>query len=339
MSTIKLVHSDTLSCEAIFRIAPDGHYIIVSQCGGDKEPDIKNRVYIFHSYDQGKTWSEPQLIIKDNGLAQYQTEVSIIRNKILVFMTEHDGNFCNFHSYVIASEDSGSTFHKVFDFNLKPGFCFVRGMIEKDGFYYFPYQHYNVDKQTNKYLHANNLKIWDCTLKCVENGIIKTNDFKNFIVCEKPAMLPLTYKGKKKWVWSEPTIAFIKNKLIMLLRNDARGYLYVSYSRNFGKTFSKPRKTNIPNPANKPKLIQNGEYLVLLNTPQSENGYSHRNPLSCWIMTKKIKNCIFKEDVVKETGWISYPDGVIVNKKLLFAYEYNRKEVYFVEHDLSKILK
>ena len=81
MNRLVKVYTSTLSCEAILRKLGNGDYIIVSQCGGEKEPDIENRIYLFRSIDAGKTGGAPVALYED-GSAVYQTEVSIIGNKI-----------------------------------------------------------------------------------------------------------------------------------------------------------------------------------------------------------------------------------------------------------------
>ena len=336
MNMIKRIHQDTLSCEATFRIAPDGHYIIVSQCGGPSEPHPDNRVYIFHSYDQGKTWSEPKLIIQENGLSQYQTEVSVVDNEIIVFMGESDGNFCNFHAYAISSLDNGQTFKKKFDLPLLDGFCFVRGTIKIGEEYLFPYQHYPISKKENDDLHKQQLKIWEGDTNIVEMGLLRTKDFKHFEISKKPAILKMICGDKKRWVWSEPTVVPVEDKLIMFLRYDWRGFLYKSESFDNGYTWSEPVETNIPNPNNKPKAIKWNNHIVLLNTPQSECGFAHRNPLAIWV-SDDGENWYYKKNIVNLKGWISYPDGVIYNNELLFAFEYNRKDIYFVKHKLKII--
>ena len=55
MNRIKLVHLDSLSCEAIFRIAPNGDYVIISQVGDVTEPAPQNRVHLFRSTDKGES--------------------------------------------------------------------------------------------------------------------------------------------------------------------------------------------------------------------------------------------------------------------------------------------
>lgn len=333
MTRIKKIHQDTLSCEAIFRIAPDGHYIIVSQCGGPTEPHPDNRVYIFHSYDKGRTWSKPKLVIEDNGLAQYQTEVAIVDQEIIIFMTEHNGNFCNFHTYALSSRDNGMTFQRKFSLPLLNGFCFIRGMIKVNDEYLFPYQHYPISKQENDYLVANNLKIWQGETNIVEMGILRTKDFQQFAISKKPAILKMEWNEKKRWVWSEPTVVPLDDKLMMFLRYDPRGYLYKSISTDNGFTWSEPVSTDIPNPSNKPKAIKWKDKIVLLNTPQNTVGFAHRNPLAVWI-SPDGENWNYKKDIVKYKGWISYPDGVIKKNTLLLAFEYNRKDIYFVKKRL-----
>ncbi len=127
MDRIELVHCDTLSCEAIVRRAPNGELILVCQCGGTGEPMPENRVYVFHSADEGSTWTKPQLIVPDNGRAVYATEVAVAEGEIIVFLTEHDGRFTDWHSYAVSSFDGGYTFTKKCDMAQLSGFCFARG--------------------------------------------------------------------------------------------------------------------------------------------------------------------------------------------------------------------
>ena len=54
---IKLVQRELLSCEAIVRRAPNGELLLVCQCGDVTEPAPLNRVYVWHSRDDGENWS------------------------------------------------------------------------------------------------------------------------------------------------------------------------------------------------------------------------------------------------------------------------------------------
>ena len=82
---IKLIQRELLSCEAIVRRAPNGELILVSQCGDVTEPAPLNRVYVWHSKDDGESWSKRELIVPEDGRAVYQTEVSVIDDEIRVY--------------------------------------------------------------------------------------------------------------------------------------------------------------------------------------------------------------------------------------------------------------
>lgn len=339
MDAIRLVHTDTLSCEAILRRTPEGSLIIVSQCGGTKEPDPGNRVYLFRSEDEGLTWSKPVSVVPENGKAQYQTEVSVIGNAIYIFMTEHDGNFTGFHSYIIRSTDDGKTFRFYCDVPEKKGFCFVRGMLEYRGKYLFPYQNYPVTAQRDAQLREQGRKIWESGIDFVEMGVLSTSDMRTFVASEREVRLPLRLQdGTPRWVWSEPTLAPLSDgSIAMLLRFDGRGRLYRSLSRDGGRSWGEAEQTDIPNPANKPKLLplRDGR-IALLNTPDARTGYAYRCPLSLWVSDDDMRSWKYRRDLVTFPGWLSYPDGICSadGKQILFAFEFNRHDIYFMRADI-----
>ncbi len=73
MNRIRLFHRDTLSCEPILRRTPGGELLCVAQCGDVREPAPGNRVYVFHSRDEGETWTSPVSIYPEDGQAVYAT--------------------------------------------------------------------------------------------------------------------------------------------------------------------------------------------------------------------------------------------------------------------------
>jgi len=337
MDRIRLVHTDTLSCEAILRIAPNGELLIISQCKDVCEPAPGNRVFAFHSKDGGESWISSGSVVPENGRAQYSTEAAVVGDEIILFMTEHDGNFTAFKSYLAVSKDNGYTFEKR-EFSPIRGFCFYRGVLPFRGKYLLPYQQYPVTEEQDRELQAKGLKIWNAALGGVRMGTLSTEDFRSFTPSERDAVLPLSDGGVRRWVWSEPTLAPLSDgRIAMLLRFDGRGFLYRSISEDCGRTWSEPEKTDIPNPGNKPKLIPlSGGRIALLNTPQSGSGYLNRQPLSLWISGDDMKSWNYKRDIVTFPGWLSYPDGVVSadGKRILFAFELNRHDIYFVDAEI-----
>lgn len=103
MNHMTVIHRDTLSCEPILRRMPNGELLCVSQCGDVTEPAPGNRVVVFHSADEGKSWSGPTLIIPDTGEAVYLTEVTVFRDRVVVYLTLHNGAFLNWRSQRVES--------------------------------------------------------------------------------------------------------------------------------------------------------------------------------------------------------------------------------------------
>lgn len=335
MTKIKLVHVDSLSCEAILRSTHKNELIIVSQCGGNKEPDIHNRVFAFHSLDNGNTWTKTSQIYPENGKAVYCTELSRIDEVLYVFLTVHNGKFLDYQQVVMQSTDGGYSWDEITHFPKLDGFYFVRGALKmQDGTIIFPYQQYLISKEEELKLIQKDQYLWHAEIDVVHVGTFMTNDnFQTFIIGNTTTM-PLRMNEKKLWQWPEPTIAQLSNSdLVMLLRFNGTGKLYRSTSYDLGSNWSNIERTLLDNPGNKPKLIQMSNHeIALINTFNDGSKYIDRNPLSIWISDDDMKTWKYKKILVDYPGWLSYPDGICENNKLMLSYEFNRHDIYYVEH-------
>ena len=111
MTEIKLGHTDTLSCEAIFRIASNGDYLIFSQCGGGVEPHPDNRILLFRSKDGGETWQAPVDIFPLETRAVGCSEVFVSKECIKAYLLVHNGFFRGYENFIAKSYDDGYTWH------------------------------------------------------------------------------------------------------------------------------------------------------------------------------------------------------------------------------------
>lgn len=337
----KLVHMDSLSVEATVRKVPSGELILICTCDGLKEPAPQNRVYIFRSKDNGKTWSKKQMLNEEDGFAHYQTETAIIENEIRIFISKHNGGFIDWQNYYLSSFDSGLTWKK-HETPCVSQNSFIRGMLKmSNGQIIFPYHYYPLTKEQNDYSKLKNLNAFDNDIEYVENGIIISNDGgKNF---EKQIVFvdytkDLLAQGYISWVWSENTIIELnKGHLVMLYRIDTSGFLWRTDSFDYGKTWTNRYKTDIPNPANKPQLLKtNNGIVVLINTPNSKRGLNSRYPLQIWLSDDNMKSWYKKITVSEFPGAYSYANGFIDERgHLLMAFEFNRHDIYFVDCDLQ----
>lgn len=335
MINIQLVHTDTLSCETIFRLAPNGDYLMFSQCGGGKEPSPDNRTFLFRSTDGGKTWLSPVDIFPTEKRAVYCTEVFVNGKEIRAYILVHNGFFREYDKFIAKSWDCGYTWTYDRD-RCFEDFGFIRsGLCLSDGRYMTVAQHYpGTEKAAAGEAGATKEYIWKCEAPYAVNTVVY-EDGKRGV--GGSVLIPREYDGKRCWKWSEPTVVELENgHLVMLLRFQGTDYLWRSDSFDYGETWTEARKTDIENPGNKPKLIKAEERVILLNTFHKGNRFIDRSPLGVWISDDGMQTWGKKITTVVFPAWLSYPDGIFDERdgKVKFGFELNRHDIYFVEVNL-----
>ena len=274
MDRMRLVHMDSLSCEPILRRMPNGELLIVGQIGDVTEPAPLNRVYTFHSEDNGDTWVKGGSVWPEDGRAVYLTEVTLIDGIVRVYLTIHNGGFINWETRVAASDDFGHTWRDEGPAPCFPTYTFLRGQIRlRSGALLMAYQHYPVSQEENDRVAAlPDARFTMLKLDRVESGVMKSVDNGKTWMRYPGVYTFFGGNTGRGWVWSEPTIYEQENGTIsMLLRVNNTGYLWHSDSTDGGKTFSEPVQTDIPNPSNKPKLLAlPGGAAALIHTPNNK---------------------------------------------------------------------
>ena len=336
---IKLIHSDTLSCEPILRRMPDGSLLCVSQCGDVTEPAPGNRVYTFRSDDNGESWHKLGLVHPETGEAVYATEVMVLDGVVSAFLQVHSGRFLNMRCVVMQSRDSGRTWSNAGAPAHFPFFCFVRSMLELDnGEIILPCQYFPLSQEENARLVISNHNItdvmrqrgiWSAEVNHMGNDVVVSADRGRTF--ERFAGPRIAIKGEtgRYWAWTEPTLAQLSDgRLVMFLRVDGTGCLWRSESADLGRSWSEAVRTEIPNPGNKPKLIPlSGGRIALLHTPST----SQRYPLSLWISGDNLESFGDQRTVTEFPGRYCYPDGFYEDGHLLFTIEINRHEILFFD--------
>lgn len=343
MIRMKMFHNDSLSCEPILRRMPNGNLLCVCQCGDVTEPAPGNRVYCFLSKDNGETWSAPHSIYPENGQAVYLTEVHELKGVIRVFLQTHSGRFLNMRCVVMESRDNGETWMDAGAPPYYSDFCFVRGMLRmSNGEIIIPCQYFPISREENMRLvvasqNASTFRyqkaIWDAEIDHLENNLLISADegeTYEHIIGPRVAI-----KGNtgRSWNWTEPTLAELSDQtIVMLLRVNGTGYLWRSESKDFGRTWTEPTVTDIPNPGNKPKLLNLPDgRIALINTPNSGSGMFARNPLAVWISSDDMKTWEDRRVISDVPLCYCYPDGFYEDGHILFTIELNRHEILFVD--------
>lgn len=327
--------TDSLACESILRRMPNGDWVTFIQSGGSAEPRPENDVYLARSVDQGETWSGLVQLFDLPDKATYQTEALVLGEKVLLFVSTHNGGFLDWESWVTVSEDSGYTWSPFKELWHLPRRTFIRtAMITRDGRILLPFQHYHLTTEAEENLRAAGRPIMRSTDAVSENGVlISSDDGQSWT---KHGAIHVPTPG---WNFAENNIVELSDGTIaMLIRADRTGVLFRADSNDGGMTWTDAYATKIPNPGNKVRLFRlTDDRIILLNTAVTPASLERlnldaRHPMSMWISEDDMVNWQYKRDVLTIPGHLSYPDGFIDETEAFvhFACDHKRKNSVYV---------
>jgi len=125
----------------------------------------------------------------------------------------------------------------------------------------------------------------------------------------------------------------------MLMRAEYGGFLWRAESSDNGRTWTDAWQTDIPNPTSLAALIRmpDGRIALIHNAVGGVVGQNaRRDPLSIWLSKDETESWYLKEDVITG-GSLAYPCPLIVDGRLVFSYDRNRREARFVEVELPPL--
>jgi predicted neuraminidase len=315
----------------IVRELPNKEWIAVFQSGGNTEPHPDNEVFLSRSRDQGASWEAPCQLFDIPNRATYATEISVVNDKIYLFVAVHSGGFLDMESFYCLSEDCGYTWGELIPLPHRPQYTFVWSLYVKDnGEWMLPFNHYKLPSAEYERLKADKLQIFKTKEATYEIGVLSSQDQGVTWKCSS-----LTVENSYgRWLWPENNVVeFRDGSMAMLMRMDGAGVLYRSDSTDGGRTWCLPYRTDIPNPGAKIRMLKLRDgRIVLIHNPSSKLGFANRNPLSVWISEDEMKSWSSKRDIVTFPGWHSYPDGFVDEKQeyLHVSFDYNRHDAIYV---------
>jgi predicted neuraminidase len=339
-----------LACGALLVVAPNGDLLCSWLSGTDNEPSTDNCVLMARSTDKGKTWSDPSILIPAGGMAGAVTSIYPTSDGRLLLFGAHwpsEEQYTVWHYFRMESKDSGLTWSDPKPFVVHDNHaCFGEPVHLANGELLFPVSFFQkrVKPLSGPVMKLAQAKTEEEALAIppTESGdgggkfsthlhgssvlIAKDENATEFAeygkVCNRPLGL------------LEPTCIQLKDgRIVMLMRAEFGGFLWRSDSSDNGRTWTEAWQTDIPNPTSLPYLIRlnDGRIALIHNARGGVVGAnSHRDPLSIWISNDELKSWSLKADVIRG-GSLAYPNPKILDGRLVFAYDHNRRQVRFVE--------
>ena len=348
-----------LACGACIAEMPNGDLLCWWLSGSGGEPSKDNNVLASRSTNKGKTWEEPYILLEAGKCAGAMTAMHVTpKGTVIAFGAEWPSEleYTVWHYFRMESHDNGNTWSKRRPVHVRndDNIMFGRPIQLKNGEYLFPTSFFE------KRPVPLTASIPALALAKTETDALalppnpsgkKPDKFATHLhgcsaLSTKDPNLkhPVEQQGIRNRPLGllESTVVQLNDgRIVMLMRAEYGGFLWRSESNDNGRTWSDAWQTDIPNPTSLAALIRipDGRIALIHNATGGVVGErGKRDPLSIWLSNDEMKSWYLKQDVIT-SGQLAYPCPIILDGKLVFAYDHNRREARFVEVDLPAPVK
>lgn len=237
--------------EPIIRKMGDGSLICTFLTGGVNEPENENYVAVSRSFDDGVTWTAPENLFDDDKRGVWATE--IFNEGELPLMVVHTYNkvyhYKELQTYFSISTDNGRSWSKLQSFKGDINGCSLRqAIVLSNGDIMFP-----LYWQEEDFSFSSGAGI-------LQKG---TDEWRRYGYLQNPEFS----------FWEPNAIEVENGHIIMYLRNNA-GYLYISESFDYGRSWTTPQKSNIIHSDTKVTVLKINDDIIMINNAV-ESGRTH----------------------------------------------------------------
>jgi hypothetical protein len=344
-----------LACGASIVQAPNGDLLCWWLSGSGTEPATDNNVLISRSCDKGKSWGEPSIWIPAGEMAAAVTSVYATSDGRLIAFGAHwpsEKRYTVWHYFRIESKDNGHNWSAPTRLVLhNEHIAFGRPIRLANGELLFAASFFDKRPQPLTASVQALLKVQSEVEALALSGSREGRHDDKFWTHRHGCSVLISpdedarefkeygYIANRPLGLLEPSCLQLKDgRIVMLMRAELAGYLWRSESRDNGRTWTPAWQTDIPNPTSAIHLLRlaNGRIALLHNACGQAGKMIQRDPLSLWISDDEMDSWAIKADLL-HGGWLAYPAGMILDERLVFTYDRNRRQARFVEVDIADV--
>lgn len=344
-----------LACAVNIVEAGNGDLLVTWLSGSDKEPSPDNCVLMARSTNNGKTWSQPQVLIPAGKNAAHITNLYRSSDDTLMALGAYwpaEDEYTTWYYFRMTSDDHGHTWTDPKPFTLLNNRASLGRRIPLNGgTWLFPgtcFQERDVPLHGSIEAIAAAEDETQAVLLADRYDEPNTNKFSRFLHgClafstgddQASILEPSSRINNRPLGLIEPSaVQLTDGTIAMLMRAEWGGFLWESRSKDLGKTWSPADQTDIPNPSSMAQLLRltDGRIALFHNPTGGEVGQrGPRNPLELWISNDEMRTWSEKT-VIAHGGRCAYPHAIeSMDGQILVAYDRDRRGVRLVRIDLN----
>lgn len=322
MERYKIAEFDRYGREPVLRIMPDHSLLCFFLTGGEKEPGNDNYTAVSRSYDGGKTWTEPEKVFSHEQRGVWTPELFCEGGTPFAVVHTYAAQsvYRELENYFSYTYNSGKTWTEPISPSGPINGCSLRqGIVMSNGEYLFPlyWQEIVAEFSFTQTTMQNDIAPWP--YRC---GVGISSD-------QGVTWQRYGYIRSDVSLWEPNVVELQPGNLVMYCRNN-KGYLMISTSCDFGRHWTEPVLSDIPNADTKVTAIKlENQVFIMSNFSQTPGDRTH-------LAIYRSRNGINFEPLLDIAGAderFFYPHACPdrENRVLFVAYE-NAKE-----HDVLKI--
>ena len=344
-----------LACGACIAEMSNGELLCWWLSGSDNEPSTDNNVLAARSTDKGKTWGQPFVLVPAAEHAGALTLMHVTpEGKVIAFGAHWPSelHYTVWHYFRMESEDNGHTWSAQEPVQLREANNIMMGRPTQlaNGEYLFPTSFFEkrpkpltapISALAHAQSEAEALALPPNTAPGAKPDKFATHLHGcSVLTTTDPDLRNVQEQGgvrNRPLGLLESTVVQLKDgRIVMLMRAEYGGFLWRAESTDNGRTWTDAWQTDIPNPTSLSALIRlpDGRIALIHNAVGGVVGErAKRDPLSIWVSKDEMESWYLKADVITG-GQLAYPCPIILDGRLVFSYDWNRRESRFVEVEL-----
>lgn len=313
----------------------DGSLICTFLSGGHTEPEDQNITLAVRSYDDGVTWSSPQVLFYHRRRAAYTTEIftGAKRPMMVVHTYAAESRYREISAFLSFSDDDGKTWSEPVSLPGAASHGNVRkGIVLSNGKWLFPVYWQEVRERwdweqipTSNVIHG----YWP---SCC--GVLHWEEGGRYF--RETGYLTAPY------VLMENTCAEAEpGHVIMLMRAQGCEELYRSDSYDYGETWQEAYPCGIPSASSKILLLsRKGKILLIHNArPETEKMEGRKN-LSIWVSEDGMDSWSTKYNLMAQDEAMFYPHAFLdEDQKAVYIACENSRQSYCLRVPFCELWK
>lgn len=314
----------------------DKSLICLSLTGGETEPANDNFVGIARSYDRGKTWTKVEKLFSHETRGVWCPEVFADCGVPFAALLTYDADmlYMELNNFISYTYDNGKTWTDPVSFcGITGRSTLRRGFILSNGDMFFPSYWQETVGETgfttgdvtvpwNKE-RKNHGKLFRC------GAVISSDGGKTW---QQYGYITLGDEN----IW-EPNATELENGHIIMYGRNNSGYLAISESSDYGRTWTEPRISDIPNSDTKVTVLKINGKIYMINNFVAEAKWEGRRNL-CIAESTDGYNFKIIANVEDENELVFYPHAFAdYEERILYVAYENMKQHYLKKFSFDEL--